>query len=300
MSELNYNPRDFERIAKEICSLVTEDIDSIGIFYRVFFRCKSEKSLRTKLNTINNDMSIKYDGVNKRIRDLIGLRVNLYFVDDLETLYNYYKKKFIFVEETIDRNLETEFKPTRINLIFRIPPKHKKEFYDNLNNNERIDDCFELQLRTILSEGWHEVDHDLRYKCKNDWQDQYDLSRTFNGILASLETSEWTTSKIFEQLSHVHYKNKNWVAMFRNKLRLRLQDYTLNNNLETIFNKENEIAKSYFRIERCQLIKLLLEKRIVLPYTLNNLIFIANKLIIKNDDILKLTPELVLNEINED
>ncbi|MBK7959276.1 MAG: hypothetical protein IPK03_14995 [Bacteroidetes bacterium] len=34
-------------------------------------------------------------------------------------------------------------------------------------NNSLVDSTFEVQLRTILSEGWHEIDHDLRYKSIN-------------------------------------------------------------------------------------------------------------------------------------
>lgn len=45
------------------------------------------------------------------------------------------------------------------------------------------DATYEIQFRTTLSEGWHEIDHALRYKCKTDWDKHEDEERAFNGIL---------------------------------------------------------------------------------------------------------------------
>ena len=47
--------------------------------------------------------------------------------------------------------------------------RHTEELQKELSNvdiNEfdaaLIDNTYEIQLRTVLSEGWHEVEHDLR------------------------------------------------------------------------------------------------------------------------------------------
>ncbi|WP_202796549.1 hypothetical protein, partial [Thermophagus xiamenensis] len=63
-----------------------------------------------------------------------------------------------------------------------------------------IDNTFEVQLRTILSEGWHEVDHSLRYKCKDDWKDYPDQERLLNGIYAALETNDSTLKSLFREI----------------------------------------------------------------------------------------------------
>ena len=46
----------------------------------------------------------------------------------------------------------------------------------------RIEPTFKIQIRTVFSEGWHEVEHDLRYKCKDDWEGCELYSHTLNGI----------------------------------------------------------------------------------------------------------------------
>ncbi len=200
---MNYNPRDIERIAKSVASEIEDEIAKAGIFYRIFFRCKDQKSLSRKLDSKTKEGEAKYNGTSKFLRDIIGIRVNLYFVDDLNIVTNYIKEKYQsrFLEETIDQNKATEFKPTRINIIYSLQNDYKTEFREVVPD-VRIDSAYELQLRTVFSEGWHEVEHDFRYKCSDDWTLYPDLSRTFNGILASLETHEWSTIQMFERLSY--------------------------------------------------------------------------------------------------
>ena len=65
-----------------------------------------------------------------------------------------------------------------------------------------IDATFEVQLRTISFEGWHEIEHDMRYKSPygdDFWRE--DLSRTLNSVLANLELCDWTTLNVFEKLA---------------------------------------------------------------------------------------------------
>ncbi|MBK7959275.1 MAG: hypothetical protein IPK03_14990 [Bacteroidetes bacterium] len=52
------------------------------------------------------------------MRDVIGIRVVFYFSDDIDIIYNYFKKKFQPIEETIDKLEKTQFAPTRVNLVF--------------------------------------------------------------------------------------------------------------------------------------------------------------------------------------
>lgn len=291
---MDYNPRDLDRIARDISGMLENDISRIGIFYRIFYRPKPFKSYLRKVNSIDDEGEPKYDGRNKWLRDIIGLRITTYFADDLEILYKYFTKKFQLLEETVDRNNETEFKPTRTNLIFRIPSQYLKEF-DEVMPDKRVDSSFELQLRTVLSEGWHEVDHDLRYKCKNDWENYADISRTFNGLLASLETNDWSILKLFEHLSYQHYRNNSWSAMVRTKFRIRLIDFEVDPALHEILNAQSEISKELFRIGRDEVIVFILQNYIPIPLTLNNLLFLINHFFIKDIRIQQIIPE-VINE----
>lgn len=294
---MNYNSREIDRIAKEITEMLEEDIQWSGIFFRIFSRCKSEASLNRKLDTKTSDGKIKYNGSEKHLRDIIGIRINLYFIDDLEILTWFFKRKYsaLFVEETIDPISTTEFKPSRINLIFRIPEKFKDEFRSKIKDI-RIDDTFELQLRTVLSEGWHEVDHDMRYKCPTDWDDYIELSRMFNGILASLETNEWTIIQLFDRLSYSHYKNGNISAMVRTKLRIRFDDVLIDNALYSNIKEDIEFQRNFFKLDREDLINYFIKKRFPFPPSLTNVIFLINFKFIKNHKITDITPALLIQQ----
>jgi ppGpp synthetase/RelA/SpoT-type nucleotidyltranferase len=89
---------------------------------------------------------------------------------------------------TVDLPKTDQFAVTRHNLIFKIPELHLEDTKKAIGNAP-IDETFEIQLRSILSEGWHEVEHDLRYKSKKNWETQDDLSRALNGIIATIETA---------------------------------------------------------------------------------------------------------------
>jgi putative GTP pyrophosphokinase len=297
---MNYNPRDIERIARTITSKIEDDIAKAGIFYRIFFRCKDHKSLSRKLDSKTKEGEPKYDGVSKFLRDLIGIRVNLYFADDLDIVTKYIQEKYVdsFLEETIDQNETTEFKPTRINIIYSIPDDSTSEFRQVVTDS-RIDSAFELQFRTVFSEGWHEVEHDFRYKCSDDWSLYPELSRTFNGILASLETHEWSTIQMFERLSYSHYKSGDISAMIRTKLRIRFSDFKLNEVLRNKIETEEGLKKEFFKLDRNNVVTFLLTNQIGIPSNLENIIFLINFFFIKNCEIIKITPDELINDFKK-
>lgn len=286
-----YQTRDLERICKSIVNSIDDELSRAGLFFRIFSRVKTNLSKENKIVTKGIDY---YDGVEKFLQDIIGIRVILYFSDDIPIVYSHLKGFFEFVDETVDQNEETKFAPTRINLIFRIPSNLRKEFVDVVQD-PLIDSTYEIQLRTILSEGWHEVDHDLRYKCPNDWANNKDLSRSFNGILASLETSEYSILRLFDQLSYRHYKGKDKIATFRTKFRIRFEDYSISSELETLLN--DSLYREIFKLNRTDVIKFIFGSSILTPITLEVLIFIVNYQFLKDENIIKITPSEIIKEL---
>jgi hypothetical protein len=158
-----------------------------------------------------------------------------------------------------------------------------------------IDTTYEVQLRTVLSEGWHEVEHDLRYKCQDDWTDHDDISHIFNGVYASLVTSDWSILSIFEKLAYHHYKSQNWAAMIRNKFRLRFIEGDLDSRIISILNDEKDTAKDLFRIDRNDFMKKIFIDSLRIPLTLSNLIFLLNAYYLKIDRITKIAPDYILS-----
>lgn len=282
---------NLDRIGRQLTQSISDELDRVGIFHRIFFRTKKDDSINSKI------LSKGYDGISSLLQDLIGIRINLYFVDDIEIVYPFLKKFFVFVDETIDKNEETVFKPTRINLIFKIPDEHDQEFKD-VASDKHLDNTFELQLRTVLSEGWHEVDHDLRYKCKSDWNENKDLGRMFNGILASLEASDWTTIQIFQNLSFRHYKSNSLPSMIRSKFRIRIKNEILNEDVSNFINSDDDLIRLIYKIDRNEFLNQFLASNIIMPLNLSNLVFLFNHLFLKNEKLNALTPEILLDEFN--
>lgn len=281
-----------EGVMKQITASISSKLSDVGIMFRLFSRAKSQESLKKKL-----DSDPEY-GNGKKLQDLIGVRVVLYFNDDIDTVREIISSSFDerSKDVSIDENRNDEFKATRYNIVYSLA----QNYTDNLNLKDesvRIDNTFELQIRTIFSEGWHEVEHDLRYKCKSDWQGFDNESRRLNGVYATLETSEWTMIKIFDELAYSHYKNRDWCAMFRQKFRLRFVDETLDENLLEIF-EDKELVKRFFRLDRSKLINDMSRKGFYYPMKLQNLIYFANIHKIKDERVTALIPAMMLEEMS--
>lgn len=278
-----------ETVLRDITETISTKLSDVGLMYRIFSRAKNEDSFNRKTK-----VDINY-GKTKKIQDLIGIRVVLYFNDDIETVREIISNEFKEREDdtSIDRNKNDEFKATRFNIVYSL----NKQLTDTLNIGEHhhfVDNTFELQIRTIFSEGWHEIEHDLRYKCKDDWDGFDNESRLLNGVYATLETSEWTMIKIFEEIAYNHYLKKEWPAMFRQKFRLRFTDDTLSPELNAIFEKDNSLVKSFFRLDRMNLIKDMNKRGFFFPLNIQNLIYFANISKIHDERINQLIPPLMI------
>lgn len=281
---------NFESEAKSISRQVEHILNCAGIFFRIFHRGKSLGSLQQKIQKNPG----KY-GDGKKIQDIVGIRVCLYFSDDIDLAKELVCKKFKYSEESssIDLPEKTQFGPTRYNLIFSIPEDISRSMSLPQSMERIVDETFELQIRTILSEGWHEVEHDLRYKFPNDWANDDWASRAFNGVFASLETSEWTMLKILDDQAHSNYKSGNWAAMIRSKFRLRFTDHNLDPLLAQWLSESPSAAKNLFRASRSEMLEYILSIG-NMPVTMNNLVYLYNIRNAKDSRILEVTPKYLM------
>lgn len=292
----------FQLIKNEISQRIIYELDRIGLLYRIFSRTKDEKSILEKIERKASEGNPYIEG-RRLIQDIIGIRVVTYFKDDVELVKEILSKILYFKSEDIDSLDLTVFKPKRTNIICSFNANQTNMFNEVIASSEKsflklLDSTFELQLRTILSEGWHEIDHSLRYKCKSDWNGHQEKERLLNGIYASLETNDIALKSLFNELAYKHFKNRNWEGLIRNKFRLRFQLAPLNEDIKIVLNNDNEIGKQLIKIEREIFLLKLYDLDISLPVNMNNLIYLLNALILKNERLLKLTPDIILNEIN--
>ncbi len=284
---------DFRHVAESIRREIEELLQKCGILFRAFGRGKTNQSITQKFDKVSG----KYAIGKRLMQDAVGIRIAFYFFEDTLIVERLLKERYEIdlAASSIDQLKPDQFAVSRHNLIFRMPSTLIDEMQRFLLNRP-IDFTFEVQLRSILSEGWHEVDHDLRYKCKENWNDQADLDRSLNGILATLETSEWAMKKIFDDLTYRHYKNRNWPAMLHNKFRMRTTP-RLNENLCEMLSKEPDLAKDILRTNRSSVITALARATPKIPVNLENLLFIANCVGPQRQELLLVSPEIILSAI---
>ncbi len=272
-------------LLNELEDAIVQDLNKLGIFYRCFSRVKSPQSLKKKIESNPG----KYSETGKKIQDLLGIRLTLYFDDDSHILQNILSNRFTIDSESIDRHDGNTFGPTRQNVVYRLPESFAPK-YSTISEHPLLDATFEVQFRTVYSEGWHEVEHDLRYKCKQDWISHGDMDRCLNSIVASLENCDWMMLKIFDELSWRHYKDQNWEPMLRTKLRLRIENNPISQFLLETLNNDPSFAKELFRINRKRFLQKLHKCNQNMPLTLDFLIYVANAFFLKNGSVSESLP----------
>lgn len=289
LRELNGLPPSIPNSAEKY---IRKILDKAGIYYRVFARTKSVNS------TINKMKKKKYDAT-KKMQDVLGVRVVLYFKDDIDICVKMLKAELVLIDESIDDEIEDRFSPTRLNLVFKMPEQIIQLFNKSIWELP-IDQAFEIQVRTIFSEGWHEVEHDLRYKNKVDWENVPKLSRSLNGIFATLDTCDWAILHVFDELAYVKYKNDEWECMLRNHWRIHMIDDTLSDEIWNIFNRDKNIAKAFYRVPREKVISCISNiNTSKIPKKMTNIVYLVNLEFVKNDEIRRLTPSTIIDIVEQ-
>lgn len=295
---------DKERIKQQVEALppsivhdlereLSKHFDKCGLFYRVFSRCKSAYSIVNKLT----EKEEKYQNEGKKMQDLIGIRVVLYFKDDIDLCIRIVQNNYSIIEIVRDEENSDTFRPMRLNIVCRMPDNIISRFSPEIWDFP-IDTTFEVQIRTIFSEGWHEVEHDLRYKHKSDWATHNELSRNLNGIFATLETCDWTILNVLDQLAYQKYKERDWEAMLRNHLRIRMDSAGLSKEIKLIFDSNPTLAKDFYRVDRKVFLLHLSNPHLhSFPKNLNNIVFLINELIINDSSLSAITPSLIKEHI---
>lgn len=293
-------------VVNRIIEELEADLRKVGVYYRIFGRLKETDSIRKKLQKKKR----KYKETNSKMQDVVGIRIVFYFLEDVEIFYHYYIKSKKFLSESnskkdikleekklssIENLADKLFMPTRLNLVFKMDESEEKMLQDelyHLTDGERnlIDSTYEIQLRTVLSEGWHEVEHDLRYKTKDEtwWRDCLEESRMLNGLYATLETSERAMEQVFSSIAYKNYKKKQWKVMIFNHFKLKFESINLSVALKNILQKEPDIAKALLKQKRETIIMCILNYPIRFPISMDNIVWLTNRLSIHNEEIINL------------
>jgi len=278
-----------EEIAKAIENDLKSNLDACGMMYRTFSRVKTPFSLSHKMS-IKGD---KYKNGHK-IQDVIGIRIVVYFPDDIEVAELLVNRSKV-LDRSIDEPDSCTFQPVRLNITCHLPEYYVDEFRKHLPEEyaQYIDDSYEVQIRTIYSEGWHEIEHDFRYKCKEDWVGHEDYSRTLNGVIATLETAEWAMKTLFTHLSYENYRDGNFTAMLRNHLRIRLKGKGLSPELVSYLKENRETALGVCYMDRVVFLFSLLCHKSHISLDYDTALFLINRMEVHDKNLMLLeSPEM--------
>lgn len=290
--------RGVELILRQLENCLTAKLNNCGIMYRVFSRAKTQESILKKLAVKGE----KYRKEGTKMQDLLGFRVTLYFSDDVQLFRAILKSEKYFHSESANIYDTETFCPQVLNIICHIPDELIDDFHEiklAYSGSELIDDTYEVQIRTVLSEGWHEVEHDLRYKCAEDWDGHDDYKRLLNGVFATLETSEWSMLSIFENLAHAHYKSMNWDAMLRNKMRIRLvpnNGKALSLEIKQLLTEDRQLAKRIYRTSRKKVLSWIMQSSFSMPLQYDTVMFLINRIEVKDERLIALENPILSEE----
>lgn len=280
---------DLTHIINGIIMPLRKSLDGLGIYYKYSYRVKNKNSIESKLTKKTREK-----GENYKIQDFIGCKFILYFKDDIEVLEKILKRmyKVIDISKNENENLEV-FKPERLNFVCEIPNENLNDIDDSLFKNFPIDKTFEIQLRTVFSEGWLEIEHDIRYKefdnKNSSWNKYLDLTRVLIGLNATLQNCDWTMVSLMERMAYKNYKYHEWDYMIKNKFHLRITDNSISKEISEKFDEtDNNIAKTVYRASRSKILK---NYPTNLPITIDNIIYIT-LLIEKIEDVISIPDNL--------
>jgi len=276
---------DINEIKNHIQQTIADDLNRCGLMFRLFGRVKTARSLAHKMEWKGD----QYRRGDKKIQDVIGLRIVLYFPDDVELL-GFFFSCHDLVDASVDTPGVDTFRPQRLNLVKPIPEHLVADFRAALPEEFAlyVDATYEVQIRTIFSEGWHEVEHDLRYKCRDEWQGYESHSRALNGVIATLETAEWSMRSIFREMSQHNFERGEFRAMLRNKMLIRMADNDFSLAIQNFLQSHRDVAQQFFQADRMVFLITLLSHRGQLPLTHDNILFLINRFDIMNAELLQL------------
>ena len=266
-------------VKDDLLSIIEEKLKKAGFYYRVAYRVKAPDSMLDKL-ILKDYRRPGTENQDKKMQDLIGIRIILYYADDVEIVKNFLDTIFSMpgVWNTTEAN-EYEFRAMKINGIFKLPGYLSKTIV-NPELGDYVDDTFEIQVRTNSFEGWHEIEHDMRYKGSAFGTGNEALARKMNSILATLELCDDSVVGLIEDLGHQHYKDRKWNYMLRCHYRLKFTREPLHPYIAEIFDNDTELAKKFYKFKREPLLKQLWDNTGDKgpEITVNNIVKIVNQI----------------------
>ena len=108
---------------------IQEKLSKSGIYFHIFSRLKSAGSIWHKLEWKKEE----YIEKDKKLQDLIGIRIVLYYMDDVSICKELLKETYSIIEKDSHEDIPkvNEFNPIRMNYVCRMPEEISGAFPKN-------------------------------------------------------------------------------------------------------------------------------------------------------------------------
>ncbi|MBX8490738.1 hypothetical protein K5D42_12815 [Pseudomonas cichorii] len=176
---------DFESLGKRLHGLLLDVANDIGVeAHAIEFRTKSLESFSEKITRPGKT----YEDPLSEVTDLCGLRVILYYQEDVDK-FSAALKRILVVDDfkSVDKKSELrsdQFGYMSVHLICQIDAERAKLLEWKLYKGFNV----EIQIRTVLQHAWASISHALQYKSKVGVPDQF--FRQLTRIAGLLELSD--------------------------------------------------------------------------------------------------------------
>lgn len=194
--EFNKEIDVYENVKREIHKLLEKKLHDTGVMALVTSRVKDPGRLKEKLMNRNNEKPyVSKEDIYSDIVDLIGLRIALYFPNDIDRVESLIKSEFVVAKTKVFPEKQRN-NDTYTNRFEGYSARHYRISYSFEERQYKI----EIQVASLLMHAWAEVEHDLAYKQKKGIVsfDEYEALDEINGLVIAGEISLQRLQRISE------------------------------------------------------------------------------------------------------
>lgn len=194
----NQNLLEWESLLNEIAQKISNELKHAEFKFTQKKRVKSIESLNAKRQNLREKRKRR----NSKIKDLLGLRIIVPFLEDVEHVTEIVKNLFevVDIEKKSEALSYREFDYDSVHLEVALPEKRSFILPDFCENS-----C-EIQVRTILQDAWAEVEHELIYKSSVEFPDNQSIRKKMAALNANLSLSDM----IFQEIRDKQKELMSW------------------------------------------------------------------------------------------
>jgi len=173
-----------EQAAKELEKRIKTCLEDVP---RIDLICARAKSIESFVQKATRKPE-RYTDPLKDIQDQIGVRIVVFYLDDVQYVTEKVLGQFRHIEDQVIEQPEPErFGYEARHLICLLP-------IDILEEYELPIEFFELQVCTLFQHAWAQANHDLGYKAKEE------IAEEERKLMAWAAAQAWGADRIFNEL----------------------------------------------------------------------------------------------------